>query len=298
MSRRRAGLPWAPTSLPQMRQQWCHVLGEGLDQLKQQAAGGDEQAAAAASHAEKDLAGIAESTLYWVARNMTDLATGAASSLPEWSPAAAIPVERGLLCWAKPAGVFDWPVPGGRSRPLRLPVDAMLWGIRDGQVGISCVFRTDRIADQFGGALSRLPLLSHPVGVWDLEEPVAHRLGAGAVSPLSVLGAAWLLMDQPSVAHTRQIGFAAATSDSGPTVRDSSVSIIELRRVNSAMGSGAPDSSSGRRYDKRFWVSGHWRQQACGPGRRLRKPLWIAPHLKGPEDAPLAETTRVYLWRR
>ena len=52
----------------------------------------------------------------------------------------------------------------------------MLWGVRGGQVGVSCAFRTDRIAAQLTPELARLPLLSHPVGVWDLDEPVAHRL--------------------------------------------------------------------------------------------------------------------------
>ena len=296
MSRRRAGLPWAPTSLPQMRQQWCHVLGEGLDHLRQRAtAGADGQAAAMVAQAEQDLAGVAGSTLFWVARDMVELATEAAASLPEWSPAAAIPEEFGLLCWAKPAGVFDWPVPG-TDQSLRMPVDAMSWGIRSGHVGISCAFRTDRIADQLNPGLSRLPLLSHSVGVWDLEAPVPHRLDGGAVSPLSVLGAAWLLMGQPSISATRQIGGVPSGAAADPA-EASPVSIIELRRARAVGDAAQQANSAGRRgYDKRFWVAGHWRQQACGPGRKLRKPLWISPFLKGPEEAPL--TTRVYLWRR
>ena len=63
------------------------------------------------TQAGQDLTGIEKSTLYWVVREMTDLAVGAAASLPEWSPAAVIPAEFGLLCWAKPVGSFDWPVP-------------------------------------------------------------------------------------------------------------------------------------------------------------------------------------------
>ena len=104
---RRIGLPWAPTSLPTLRRQWCHVLGEGLDRLRDQAGAPAELL----TQAGQDLTGIEKSTLYWVVREMTDLAVGAAASLPEWSPAAAIPAEFGLLCWAKPAGSFDWPVP-------------------------------------------------------------------------------------------------------------------------------------------------------------------------------------------
>lgn len=292
---RRAGLPWAPTSLPPMRRQWCHVLEEGIDQLRQQPA-----AAELVPQAEADLAGIAKSVLFWTARDMTDLAVSAAASLPEWSPAAAIPEEFGLIAWAKPVGTFDWPVPGSTER-VRMPVDLMAWGVRESSVGVSCAFRTERIAEQLNPGLARLPLMSHPVGMWDLEEPVDHRLDDGAVSPMSVLGAAWLLSQQPTISERREIRTATASSASedDPGTDPDALSIIELRRLRNADGSLAErDSGSGRRYDKRFWVSGHWRQQACGPGRKLRKPLWISPHLKGPEDAPLADTTRVYVWRR
>ena len=287
---RRAGLPWAPTSLPAMRHQWCDVLGEGLERLRGQ------PGAALMPQAEQDLDGLRRSILFWVARPMVDLTIEAAASIPPWSPPAAIPEEFGLMCFAKPAGVFDWPVPGSGQR-LPMPVDAMAWGIRGDQVGVSCAFRTDRIAEQLGPALARMPLISHPVGVWDLEEPVAHRLDGGAVSPLSVLGTAWLLMDQPTVVETRRIGGTETSGTATDVENTGLVSIIELRRIREADGAAAEEKSGGgRRYDKRFWVSGHWRQQACGPGRKLRKPLWIGPFLKGPENAPL--TTRVYLWRR
>lgn len=294
-------MPWSPTSLPQIRRQWCEVLGEGLDQLRERAATGDANAAQLGElipQAEEDLAGIARSTLFWVVRDMVDLATGAASSLPEWSPAAAIPQEYGLLCWAKPPAVFDWPVPG-RNERLKMPVDAMTWGIREGRVGVSCAFRTDRIAEQLGAGWTRFPLLSHAVGVWNLEEPVSHRLDDGAVSPMSVLGTAWLLMDQSNVTTSRQIRRSTEQSDLKTQPDADAVSIIELRRTRSGAASDTETANGNRKINKRFLVSGHWRQQACGPGRTLRKPRYINSFLKGPENAPLMDPSdRVYLWRR
>lgn len=289
---RRTGLPWAPTSLPPLRRQWCQVLQEGIDRLREQPA-----TATLVSQAQEDLAGIASSVLFWTARDMTDLAVSAAASLPEWSPAAAIPEEFGLIAWAKPVGMFDWPVPG-RAERIRMPVDLMSWGVRGSSVGVSCAFRTERIAEQLNPGLARLPLISHPVGMWDLEEPVSHRLDNGAVSPLSVLGTAWLLIGQPAVSARREIrpttGPSAADRDDGD-----GVSIIELRRLQSTSSTAEPDSQSHRRYDKRFWVSGEWRNQACGPGRKLRRPVWISPHIKGPDGAPVMDpSARVYVWRR
>jgi hypothetical protein len=40
---------------------------------------------------------------------------------------------------------------------------------------------------------------------------------------------------------------------------------------------------TGRTIDKRFIVRGHWRQQAYGEDRSLRKQIWIYPFYKGPE---------------
>ena len=36
---------------------------------------------------------------------------------------------------------------------------------------------------------------------------------------------------------------------------------------------------------RRFTVRGHWRNQPHGPGRKLRKKIWIQPHWKGPKEA-------------
>lgn len=287
---RRTGLPWAPTSLPALRTQWCHVLDEGLERLR-------EQGSPLAAQAQEDLAGLAASTLLWVSRGMTDLATSAAETLPEWSPAAAIPERYGLMCFAKPAGVFDWPVPGGTQR-LPMPVDAMSWGVRGDYVGVSCAFRTDRIAEKLNPGLARLPMISHPVGMWHVDEPVAHRLDSGALAPLAVLGSAWLLMGQVRVAATRTIGRAGVGGgESAAGVDDSAaVSLIELRRP----ARDATDSGRGggqrRRSDKRWWIDGHWREARVGPGRTLRRPVWVSSYIKGNPEAEVAE--RVKGWRR
>lgn len=287
---RRSGLPWAPTSLPTLRRQWCDVLAEGIERLRGQT--GDEELAA---QAEADVADLDKSQLYWVSRDMTDLATSAAESLPEWSPAAAVPEPFGLLAWAKPAGVFDWPVPGAAER-IPMPVDALCWGVRDGGVAVSCAFRTDRIADKLNPGLARLPLLSHPVGVWDLEEPVVHRLEGGKVAPLAVLGSAWLLMGQRRIVETRTIGGAGGGETAG-ALRDSpAVSLIELRRPDRDGRDGGGEGGQRRRSDKRWWVSGHWRDARVGPKRALRRPVWISPYVKGDPEAELSE--RVTVWRR
>jgi hypothetical protein len=130
-----------------------------------------------------------------------------------------------------------------------------------------------------------------------LGSPEGHRF-------VSVVGAAWLLMGQPAVAGTRTIDSAPPqprprpTPDSPPAAPrpPSTVTIIELRRP--ATNHDATRGKSDRRYKRRWWVGGHWRQQACGPRNSQRKPKWIAPYVKGPEAAPLAKTDRVHVLRR
>lgn len=43
----------------------------------------------------------------------------------------------------------------------------------------------------------------------------------------------------------------------------------------------------------RWMVRGHWRRQAHGKGRQERRPIWIAPHVKGPEDKPLKPPSEI-----
>ncbi len=275
-----------------MQQQLKRATTDAIARLRDQPGGED-----LAAQAEAELTTITDSTLYWVSRNMVDVATSAAKTLPEWSPSAAIPDAFGLLAWAKPAGVFDWPVPGSTER-LTMPVDAMAWRACDGQVSVSCAFRTDRLDGQLGPDVARLPLLTHPIGVWDLDDPVPHRLEDGRKSALSVLGAAWLLMTQVRFVETRTIS-ADATGGARDAVAGQpapTVSLIELRRPVRSGSDYAGDAGQGRKSDKRWWVGGHWRQQACGPKRALRKPIWISPHMKGDPEAEVSE--RVNVWRR
>jgi hypothetical protein len=47
----------------------------------------------------------------------------------------------------------------------------------------------------------------------------------------------------------------------------------------------------------RWIVKGHWRQQAYGPKRQFRRPVYISSHIKGPDDLPLIEQDVVKVWK-
>lgn len=111
---------------------------------------------------------------------------------------------------------------------------------------------------------------------------------------LRILRATWLLMQQPlaRVVETdpdraarkrlRRMGYEPQP-----------VRVIELRRLKNSGGQG--DSS--REYHHQWIVRGHWRQQ-WHPKRQVHRPVWIAPHIKGPEDAPMLGGEKVYAWKR
>ena len=75
----------------------------------------------------------------------------------------------------------------------------------------------------------------------------------------------------------------------------SPINIVKLRRVM-YKGSAVPTdigTESTFEYKGRFWVRGHWTQQPYGKGRKLRRPQYIDPYIKGPEDKPMIEKAYV-----
>lgn len=73
------------------------------------------------------------------------------------------------------------------------------------------------------------------------------------------------------------------------------VAVIALRRQE---GVSRHEGESVVEWSHRWVVRGHWRWQACGPGRAERKRIWIAPFVKGPEDKELIITDKLYELRR
>jgi hypothetical protein len=61
--------------------------------------------------------------------------------------------------------------------------------------------------------------------------------------------------------------------------------IIYLRRVTHRPEDAA--DGTGVEYTHRWWVKGHWRNQWY-PTENRHKPLWIHPHIKGPDGLPIA----------
>ncbi|KPN48850.1 hypothetical protein AN931_22955 [Mycobacterium intracellulare subsp. chimaera] len=347
MSRRREA-PWAATSMPDIRRQWCYALEAAADlsfeeyrnalppgappervaQMKQIQRLMDKFTAYAET-IRSEAQALRTAELYWVSRDMVDVVLEAAKSLPEWTPQIAMPAATGLLCWAKSAGTvssavptqeateMDLNTPGVTARPLDesvatitdLPWDAIWWWTRpDGLLQLTPASRAEQNAAVLRMANTTSPLWGAHTIMVRPEVPRTDEANAteSAHPFVSALGAAWLLMAQTNIAETRTIGPtpeprprpepADDDPDMGDPVpaRPSTVTIVDILRAQQP----SRTANSGRTYKHRFPVSGHWRQQACGPGLSQRRPRYIGDYLKGPADAPLiAPKTRVHVLR-
>ncbi|MCV7256958.1 hypothetical protein H7J86_32765 [Mycobacterium hackensackense] len=127
---KRGAVPWAATSMPDIRRQWCRAIDavadyswDALDaELPPQAPAQliamsrrivqmKAKIASVSEVLKVEAAAIRSATLYWVSRDAVDTVMHAAETLPEWTPAIAAPAPSGFLCWAKSAGTTTWATP-------------------------------------------------------------------------------------------------------------------------------------------------------------------------------------------
>lgn len=111
---------------------------------------------------------------------------------------------------------------------------------------------------------------------------------------LRIIRAAWLLMQQPlAISSETHPDRAAQKRLRRAGHEPKPVRVIELRRPKTGGGTGESD----REYHHQWIVKGHWRQHWY-PKRQVHRPVWIAPHIKGPEGAPLIGGEKVYALKR
>lgn len=225
--------------------------------------------------------------LYYVSDRMTELAAHAAESLPQHEVhEETLPSQCGLLCWQRA-------IPGADGRE----VVGILWSMGAEGVWVETlvdprtltVDGSPRAGKWFAPALGHMIPLRVP-WQWDRDQG-----GESNARAISTLVSTWLLMGQTLA--------ALDTERPAPTEQrrlkrrgdpDPVVTTIALRkRQHQDTGEKAP----GREYRHQWLVSGHWRNQWYASAEAHR-PIWIAPHMKGPEDAPLLRREHVYTLTR
>lgn len=239
---------------------------------------------------------ISRSTIYWVSPDMCDLVEASMASLDTNDVALhqdIFPHMTGVCFLAKTRyGVAINPYTGQHDDPI--PVDIVTWApvVRIGKENdLHPILLIDSWAIMNHPRAPMFPIC-HGGSEWEIGHPVdTGRYGqtsamvASSTDDRRFLLALHALMASPGITETETIApdRAAMRRMKRAGLDHAEVKVIYVR------GSRRDHQPTGEHgnYSCRWAVAGHWRNQPYGPGRKLRRPIWIAPYIKGPADAPL-----------
>jgi hypothetical protein len=266
----------------------------------------------AQEHAAIDESLVCTAGLFHVNAQMAELAKAASESLPDFQiQRDDLPVPNGFIAFVEPLVTVEFGEPAVPS-----PIHAACWGTYSvhGVAYLWLKFYSDRetwlpaTAKAVGMSARELtynrrvlprlsPMLGSdclgPIGSGSAGTPI-NATEVGFRQAAKIVRAAWLLMQQPLAREELVEPDRAASKRLRRDGHEpASVRVIELRRPKTSSGSGDGD----REYHHQWIVRGHWRQQ-WHPKRQVHRPVWIAPHIKGPEGAPLLGGEKVYALKR
>lgn len=250
--------------------------------------------------------------LFFVAAPMAELAMAASASMPAFDlDAEDLPSLTGLIIFEQPIAIDA--NSEGSGEPMF--ISGASWELgrakAGGQRGPELlwfsfyvdIYRTWN-HEVSNGAMTRAEAArqmgAQPRYAYTMD--AAHLPGRPVSNDDSVLNSwgrviltAWLLMQQ-SLADVSEVepDRAARKRLRREGHEPAAVRVIELRRPKH---SGSEPAESSRNYVHRWITRGHWRQQWY-PSREVHRPVWIAPHVKGPEGAPMIGGEKVYAWKR
>ena len=245
--------------------------------------------------------------LFFVSAAMTQLAQAAASSLPFFDlERHDLPATQGFIVFEEPFALYSndckpdarvqaccWEVVGDNVLWMSFYSDWHAWLKECGERGIyprehiEYCLAADHWLYLETFVFSPLAGQRHGNGPWASD---AQEIGELE----SVVRAVWLLMRQPlAQTDSAEADRAARKRLRRAGHEPAPVRVIELRRPKTTGGHGDSD----REYHHQWIVRGHWRQHWY-PKRQVHRPVWIAPHIKGPEGAPLIGGEKVYALKR
>ncbi|MEV7154860.1 hypothetical protein AB0N77_09575 [Streptomyces misionensis] len=271
--------------------------------------GGIHQAAQELARLEAER--VRNGELFWVNSDMTELVAAASKTMPGFTLSPAdMPSPWGFMAFEKPIRVITSELTGDD-----IPIVAASWGpypaadFDNGGVWASWYSDVDAVVNRKSGLPAEVKAMMQselPTFTYDCESvapfsdtelksvtPSGEEPGENALG-VDLLKAAWLLMAQPLAEVSEVEPDRAARKRLRRANQDpKSVRVIELRRPQRS-GEAGPGI---REYHHAWVVRGHWRQQWF-PKRQVHRPVWIAPHIKGPEGAPLIGGEKVYALKR
>lgn len=286
-----------PSQLPKVRRQTLRFLNDPQSALRSKTSPGVQPGLDALASA------LQVGDLYWVRQDMAALAMHAGEQLAaaRWASADR-PSPCGLLYWEDGIGHID-------GYGVQIPVEACVWSPYEGEMMLWLLMSRDRLVTETRNASfmlvteeipplipiygSTLPVGGEPTSLAQLDSKLPQPV-------VAALASAWLLMQQPTlVDRTRErADKPTERAYARDGLRSPEVTIVDLRRQYAPRDQGPDGETPGRHYKHRWVVSGHWRNQAHGPGHSLRRQTWVPSYVKGPDGAPLLSTEKVNVWRR
>lgn len=238
---------------------------------------------------------IKQAPLYHMRANVCALIEGARADVPQdVLPAAHLFVSPGGLMF------FDSPMsscaqddrPEGRW-DIPTTFDAIGWGWIKTDFGVPGLVLPTWKRDEGNWTFLNVSmwLYDEALGKFNLGHNVQPHARADHIEDRALVLVANLLMTQEGILTDTPAPLAP--KDRRRAAR-AGLPTAPVRVIDVKHGGGA-STGTGHHLTKRFIVRGHWRNQACGPGHKLRRPMWINAHVKGPEDAPL--DVRPTVWR-
>lgn len=317
--------------LPSVRAELAHWLADD-GSVGGQAAwskGFSGQMAANERRAARDWAvALRAAELFYVSSDMTRMAVSAGLALPSYRlHAEDLPSPHGLLVWEGPAtdgfdgGEFTGcPIVGASWAQQGAGVHVRTWALRedwiaymakgDARAGLADLtlsevrtLRMDYPQEIVCMAASWLPFGKIPgwlsampddTSRMTLAEVEDHSRSAGRQEQAErALVVSWLLMGQTlswgeDVPAPKSAVTAIRRLDPSLLM---SARYVQLRRGVVSERGEAPEGS-GRTYQYRWLVRGHWRN-AWYPSRQDHRPVWISPHWKGPDGAPILDPEKL-----
>jgi len=258
---------------------------------------------------------MAEADLWYVPADAMSVLEEASRSVPD---------DVRLDMWQMPSVcgfcVFEEPLYGtdaNAGTPIR--VDALLWGpvsIFDDDehrpvkaIGISCWHHRDEHSPvlQWAAMTDSDVFKSRdywtPLGRsdWEIGTAVSHlppvyirsgeEMMKSAIEDRALIAALW---GMALAAPQNQVEFPARSMRKrAERAGISAKPGVRVLTFPKSIASSEPGDPTGRHLSVRFMVRGHWRRQACGPGRQQHRHVYIAPHWRGPEGAPLSHPATV-----
>lgn len=238
-------------------------------------------------------------TFYW-SPEMASMLAGVVDGVPSMTlKPDLIPASLGFVWFGKPL-----PMPKALKGYVAQDIVALSWAVicNDEDRGKFIVPSPDTRVDDgetlglvFYSRIDGAPGI-YPLAFWywkigETIEIAADTTGVETPAQLTRLryvAALLSIMDQRIVVTRKERADRATRKrmERAGWTHEQLVQVIQLRR---AENHAAHRESSGEpvEWSCSWVVRGHWRQQACGPNHSERRPVFVLPHVKGPDDKPL-----------